>query len=73
MKRVVSDPIAGVKRGYTYALGAWSASILTKNLSKIINLLKTNCYIHKNKSDDDSETRKYAIKSLTLIFIRLGT
>lgn len=72
-ERVTSDPIAGVKRGYCYALGAWSPAILEKNLPEIMKKLKTNCIIHKKKGDDDSETRKNAVRSLKLIFVRLGT
>lgn len=71
LKVACTDPIATIKRGYTLAQGAWSPAIISKNIDRIIEVLLKNCEIHKKKSEDDAETRKNAVKSLKMIFLRL--
>ena len=59
-----SDPNVAVARGYSQALGIMNYQLILNNFDAIFQALLINTVIKEDKDNDDSETRKYSIKSL---------
>eukprot|EP01022_Parablepharisma_sp_SALTPOND_P000943 TRINITY_DN105303_c0_g1_i1.p1 TRINITY_DN105303_c0_g1~~TRINITY_DN105303_c0_g1_i1.p1 ORF type:complete len:1052 (-),score=105.14 TRINITY_DN105303_c0_g1_i1:6138-9032(-) len=81
LKNVVTDENIAITRGYTMALGSLSNLVLTdhvpffvlqaKQLEPIMEALCKNALV-KNASNDDAETRMYAVKAIREIMLSLG-